>query len=75
MTRMRPERRHRLAGCSAMKPSAQYREFAEDCMLLAKRARTEEERKILLEMAATWRTLADEADQQNAKTRRDTERN
>lgn len=50
-----------------MKTSAQYREFAEHCLDLAKRAKTEDERAILQHMAQTWGKLAQEADQQKAK--------
>ena len=50
-----------------MQTSSQYRAFADDCVRLAQRAKTEEERKILLEMAETWKQLAEEADRQNGK--------
>jgi hypothetical protein len=46
-----------------MKRSAQYREFADQCLELAKRAKTEEERKVLHEMAMTWVKLAEDTDQ------------
>jgi hypothetical protein len=65
MAFMPSERRREPAGCSAMKPSSQYREFAADCLRLARSAKSEDERLILLEMAATWRSLAEEAGQQN----------
>ena len=42
--------------------SAQYREFAEECDRLAKQARTNDQRKILEEMAEAWRMVAAEAD-------------
>jgi hypothetical protein len=52
-----------------MKTSAQYREtsaqyswFAEECVRLAKLAKTDGERKILEEMAEAWRGVAAEAD-------------
>jgi hypothetical protein len=67
MAIMLPERRTGVAGFSGMKDPAQYRAFAEDCVRLAERAKSERERKILLEMAATWRILAAEADQQAGK--------
>jgi len=51
-----------------MKTSTQYREFAEDCVRLAKQTKTEEERKILQEMADVWRKLAEDADKQSSKT-------
>jgi hypothetical protein len=41
--------------------SAQYHEFAEECDRLAKRAKTDRERKILEEMAKAWRRVAAEA--------------
>jgi hypothetical protein len=41
--------------------SAQYREFAEECVRLAKLAKTDGERKILEEMAEAWRRVAAEA--------------
>jgi hypothetical protein len=39
-----------------MKTSLQYYDFAEDCLRLANKAKTEDERKILQEMAATCRS-------------------
>jgi len=51
-----------------MKTSTQYREFAADCLRLAKTAKTDDERKILREMAATWQKLAEDADEQALKT-------
>ena len=42
--------------------SAQYREFAEECDRLAKQARTNDQRKILEEMAEAWRMVAAEVD-------------
>jgi hypothetical protein len=45
-----------------METSAQYREFAEECDRLAKQAKTDGERKILEEMAKTWRIVAAEED-------------
>jgi phage-related minor tail protein len=39
----------------------QYRDFAEQCLRLAKAAKTEHERQVLHEMAETWRRLAEEA--------------
>jgi hypothetical protein len=65
---MLQERGPRMAGLSGMETSAQYRAFADDCVRLAQRAKTDEERKILLEMAGTWKSLAEEADQQDSKT-------
>jgi hypothetical protein len=47
-----------------MKTFTQYREFADHCLDLAKRAKTEEERKILRHMAEAWQKLAQEAKEQ-----------
>ena len=44
--------------------SRDYRKFAEECDRLARHAQTEEQRKILLEMAEAWNELAD-ADERN----------
>lgn len=45
-----------------LETSAQYREFAEECVRLAKQAKTEGHREILEEMAGAWKMLAAEAD-------------
>ena len=45
-----------------MQNSTQYRTFADECVRLAKVAKTEHERKVLEEMAATWQMLAEKAD-------------
>jgi hypothetical protein len=50
------------AGYMRMKSSAQYREFAEECLQLAKQAKDQRHRKILDEMAEVWNKLAKEAD-------------
>jgi hypothetical protein len=42
--------------------SAQYREFTDECDRMAKRAKTDGERKILEEIAKAWRLVAAEAD-------------
>jgi hypothetical protein len=55
------ERHMAAADCSRMEPSTQYGKFAEDCRSLAKSAKTAEERKVLQEMEAIWRKLAEEA--------------
>jgi hypothetical protein len=52
-----------------MKPSTQYREFAEECLLLAKRAKTDHERSVLQEMAAAWLKLAESADKNSLETK------
>jgi hypothetical protein len=51
-----------------MRTSTQYREFAEECLRLAKVARTEPQRYVLHEVAETWKKLAEEADQRNSKS-------
>ncbi len=45
-----------------MTSSTQYREFAEECVRLAKQAKDEHQREILKEMAKAWSKLAEEAD-------------
>jgi hypothetical protein len=49
-----------------MKTAMQYREFARHCLDLAKRAKTEDERKILQHMTETWKKLAEEAEQRGS---------
>jgi hypothetical protein len=44
--------------------SIQYREFAEECLRLAKQAKGEHQRKILKEMAEAWIKLAKAADKE-----------
>jgi len=50
-----------------MEPSLPYRQFAEECRRFAHSAKTDEHRKILLEMEAVWTRLADEAEARVAK--------
>jgi hypothetical protein len=45
-----------------MELSTQYREFAEQCERLARQAKAEHHRDILIEMAEVWRQLAEQAD-------------
>jgi hypothetical protein len=40
--------------------SDEYRRYAQDCMRAASKIQTEEERKILLNIAGTWQRLADQ---------------
>jgi hypothetical protein len=44
--------------------STQYREFADDCLRLAKQANDERHRKILKEMAEEWSKLAEKTDKE-----------
>ena len=45
-----------------MRKSDQFREYAEECERLARQTVAEHHRKILLEMAETWKKLAEESD-------------
>ena len=45
-----------------MTSSTQYREFAEECLRLAKQTKDEHHRKVLKEMAEAWSELAKEDD-------------
>ena len=49
-----------------MKKAQDYRNHAEECRALARKSRTDEERRQLLTMAATWDGLATEREQQLA---------
>jgi hypothetical protein len=64
---MQPERAVRPDRFLNMETTARYREFAEQCERLARQAKTERERAVLLEMAAVWRQLDDDA-QRKSKT-------
>jgi hypothetical protein len=46
----------------------EYRQFAAECLRLAERVKTAEERQILHHMAETWQKLADEAETARSKT-------
>jgi len=46
-----------------MIPSAQYREFADECFRLAKQAKNEHEQTIFKELAESWLKLAEESEQ------------
>ena len=50
-----------------MEPSRQYREFAEECRRFAQLAKTDEQRKIVLQMEMVWTKLAEEAEGQAVK--------
>lgn len=45
-----------------MRTPDQYREFAAECFRLAAEAKTEEQQKILEEMARAWREVAEEVE-------------
>jgi hypothetical protein len=46
--------------------STQYREFAEECLRLAKQARDEHQRNILKEMAEAWSKLAEATEKRSS---------
>ena len=50
-----------------MEPSTQYRQFAEECRRFTQSAKTDEHRKVLLEMEAVWMQLAEEAEKSTTK--------
>ena len=54
-----------IAGLFRMTSSTQYREFAEECLRLAKQAKDARQRTILKEMAEAWSKLAEAADKRN----------
>ena len=53
-----------------MKKVSEYRERAEDCRILAKRASLESRRDMLLKMAATWDGLAEDRERTMARQER-----
>jgi hypothetical protein len=68
MTCMHREQRLRQKVCSTMQPSTQYRIFAAECLRLAQATKSETERKVLEEMAATWEMLAQEAERKHPRS-------
>ncbi len=58
-----PERRIGTNGFCCMEQATQYRKFAEECRRYAAVAKTDEQRNVLLEMAAVWTKLAKEAEE------------
>jgi hypothetical protein len=62
-----PERRGSAGDCSRMEPPREYRQFAEECRRLARKADNEQHRKILTEMAEVWSRLAVEAEQKKPR--------
>ena len=53
-----------------MRKIEDYRKHAEECRLMLARSRTEEERQMLLNMAATWESLARNREDQIARQQR-----
>jgi hypothetical protein len=53
-----------------MKKASEYFQHAAECRDLAARATTDEQRKMLLTMAATWEGLAHERETRMAQQRR-----
>lgn len=50
-----------------MQNPTEYRKFAEECDRLAQETKGEHQKKVLKEMAKTWKMLADEADRKAPK--------
>jgi hypothetical protein len=63
------ERHPKANGFLFMESSTQYRKFAEECRRFAQSAKTDEQRKILLQMEAVWAKLAEEAKGRAAQAR------
>ena len=53
-----------------MRKIEDYRKHAEECRTMLARSRTEEERQMLLNMAATWESLAKDREDQMARQER-----
>jgi len=51
-----------------MEPSTQYRKFAEECSRFAQSAKTDEQRKIVLQMEMVWTKLAEDAEARAVKS-------
>jgi hypothetical protein len=49
-----------------METAKQFREFAEECNRLAQEAKTEDQRRGLMEMAAAWKKVAQEYDREHS---------
>ena len=50
-----------------MKKVSEYRAHAEECRMLARRTKSAEDRAMLLNMAATWDSLAEAREKKMAK--------
>lgn len=59
---MHLERPSRATCLLGMETQTQYREFAATCERLAREAKLEHRREVLMEMARVWRQLAGDAD-------------
>ena len=57
-----------------MKAVDEYRRHADECDALARRARSPEEREMIINMAKTWRMLADQREKRVRNKSRDAAR-
>jgi hypothetical protein len=55
------------AGGSCVVSSKEYREFVDECLGWAKTARSDQERRIFLQMAETWATAAELAERREGQ--------
>lgn len=62
---MRPERLSPATCFLSMETPTQYREFAELCEHLATQTKDEQHKKILMEMAFSWKQLAEKIEGEN----------
>ena len=53
-----------------MRKIEDYRRHADECLAMSRRARTDEERKMLQQMAETWSLLAHDREEQIARRER-----
>jgi hypothetical protein len=54
-----------------MKKASEYRTHADECRMLARTAKTAEHRSMLMNMAATWDSLAETREKSQAKKKTD----
>jgi len=66
MKDMRLEHRPAAGGFFGMHSSKDYLKFAEECDYLARDAKTEQQRRMLREMAEAWKELAAAADRERS---------